>query len=194
MDVTDHVGGLVRLGHGVKNGRDVSSDAGDELGADTGHDLGLGEDAGADVSDRLESDEAGDNVEVVSEVSGDGTCQAGGGSDGLGGTAADDSAGSCRGMSLGMVSRLEAVVDILATTEPLPRVSRDGSDIFAVVERHIVADAERGSVVEIDNGGTVSAALVVAEDENSAWLSGSDPGIVTCMLNGGSEREERMSE
>lgn len=117
-DVTDHVGGLVRLGDRVKDGGDVGSNTGDELGVEMS--LGLGEDAGADMSDRLESDKAGDNVKVVSVISGDGTSQTGSGSDGFGGSV-DGSAGSCRGVSLGVVDdRVEAGVNVLATANPLP--------------------------------------------------------------------------
>lgn len=72
MDVTDHVSGLVRLGHRVQNCGDVGSDVGDELGVKLS--LGLGENAGADMSDRLEGDNAGVNVKVMSEVSGNGAC------------------------------------------------------------------------------------------------------------------------
>jgi len=192
MDVTDHVGGLVRLGHGVKDGGDVGSDAGDELGVEPS--LGLGEDAGADMSGRLEGDDAGDNVKVMSGVSGNGTCQAGSGSDSLGG-AADDGAGGARIDLLGgVVNWLEAVIDVLATADPFPGVTGNGGDILAVVERHIVTDAERGSVVEVDNAGTVFAALLVAEDKNSAWLRAFEDAVVTCTLDGGREREERLVE
>lgn len=134
MDVTDHVGGLVRLGHRVKDGGDVGSDVGDELGVKLS--LGLGENAGADMSDRLEGDNAGVNVKVMSEVSGNGACQTGGGSDGLGG-AADDSAGRLGVvmMSLGVADGgVEAGVNVLATTDPFPRVTSNSGDILAMVE------------------------------------------------------------
>lgn len=106
----------------MKDGGDVGSNTGDELSADTSHDLGLGlgEDTGADVSDRLESDQAGDDVKVMSVISGDGTCQTGSGSDGFGGSV-DGSAESCGVMSLGVVDmRVEAGVNVLATANPLP--------------------------------------------------------------------------
>jgi hypothetical protein len=113
LNVTNHISGCVRLGDRMKNSGDVGSDAGDELGANLS--LGLGEDTGAGVSDRLVSEDTGENVEVVGELSGHGACQAGGSSDSFGG-AVDD-----RGVSLGVVSDgLEAVVDVLATAEPLP--------------------------------------------------------------------------
>ena len=119
VDVTDHVGGCVRLGDRVVNSGDVGSDAGDELGADLS--LGLGEDTGAGMGDWLESDDAGENVKVVGELGGHGASQAGGGggSDGLGG-AANDSVLSLRVVNLGVVNRLEAVLDVLATADPLP--------------------------------------------------------------------------
>lgn len=70
MNVTDHVAGGIRLGHRVKNSGDMGSDAGDDLGADIS--LGVGEDTGTGVSDRLEGDDTGENVKVVSGLCGDG--------------------------------------------------------------------------------------------------------------------------
>ena len=191
MNITDHVGGLVRLGHRVKDGGDVGSDTGDKLGVEMS--LGLGEDTGADMSDRLEGDEAGDNVKVVSVISGDGTCQAGSGSDGLG-RSVDDSAESCRVVSLGVVSWLQAVIDVLATADPFPGVASNGGDILAVVKGNIVADAERGSVEEVDNAGTVSSAFVVAENQNLTWLRASKDAVLAGTLDTGRERKETVVE
>jgi hypothetical protein len=193
LGVTDHVGGSIRLGDRVVNSGDVGSNAGDDLGANLS--LGLGEDTGAGVSDRLEGDDAGENVEVVSELSGHGACQAGGGSNGLG-SAVDDSVslGVVLG-SLGVVSnRLETVVDVLTTADPFPRVTGDGSSVLAVVESNVVTDAERRSAVEVDDAGTVPSALLVAEDQNRAWLRASDLAVVVCTLDGSRERKERLVE
>jgi hypothetical protein len=187
LSITNHISGCVRLGDRVKNSGDVGSDAGDELGANLSH--RLGEDTGAGMSNRLEGHDAGVNVEVVSSFSSHGACQAGGSSDGLGG-ALDD-----RGVNLGVVSDgLEAVVDVLATAEPLPRVTSDGSGVLAVVEGDVVADAESRSVVEVDNLGTISAAHLVAESQYRAWLRASDLAVFAGTLDGGLERGERLVE
>jgi hypothetical protein len=73
-------------------------------------------------------------------------------------------------------------------------VTGDGSGVLAVVESNVVTDAERRSAVEVDNAGTISLALLVAEDQNRAWLRASDLAVVVCTLDGGGEREERLVE
>lgn len=57
-----------------------------------------------------------------------------------------------------------------------------------------MADTERGSVVEVDNAGTVSAALLVTENQNLTWLRTSNNAVLFCTLDGGRERKERLVE
>lgn len=57
-----------------------------------------------------------------------------------------------------------------------------------------MADAKRGSVVEIDNAGSVSFALLVTENQNLTWLRASNDAALVCTFDGGSEREERLVE
>ena len=179
IEVTDLVGGAERLGHSVTNSGDSGGNTGDELSANTK--LSLGDDAGDGVSNGLLSDDAGDDVERVGGLSGQRASQAGssGDSEGL---ALLDSGGLDVGISAGAA---DAVVDVLATTDPLPRVASDGSTkAVAVVKSDIVANTKSAGVVEVDDFSAVLLAVHVAEDENRAWLRASD-FAVACTLDGG---------
>lgn len=73
-------------------------------------------------------------------------------------------------------------------------MTSNGGVVVAVVKSDVVADTKRRSVVEVDNAGTISSALLVAEDQNRAWLRTSDDAFLVCTLDVGTEREERLVE
>lgn len=185
LSVADFVGGAERLSQSVVNSGDSGGNTGDELSANTK--LSLGEDAGEGMSDRLVGDDAGDNVDRVGGLGGQRASQTGSGGDSEGLALLDSGGSLIIGVGVGVrVGRsTEAVLDLLATADPLPRVTSDGSDkVVAVVKSDVVANTESGSVVEVDNFSTVLLALVVAEDKNRAWLRASD-FAVACTLDGG---------
>lgn len=166
------------------NSGDSGGNTGDELSANTK--LSLGEDAGDGVSDRLVGDDTGDDVDRMGGLGGHRASQAGSGGDSEGLALLDS--GSL-GVGLAAGARVDistdAVVDCLATTDPLPRVTSDGSAKFvAVVKSDVVANTESTSVVEVDDLSTVLLAVIVAEDKNRAWLRASD-FAVTCTPDGG---------
>ena len=57
-------------------------------------------------------------------------------------------------------------------------MTSNGGVVVAVVKSDVVADTKSRSVVEVDNAGTVSSALLVAEDQNRAWLRTSDDAVI----------------
>lgn len=73
-------------------------------------------------------------------------------------------------------------------------MTSDSSGVLAVVEGDVVADAESRSVIEVDDLGTISAALLVAENQDRAWLRASDLAVSSCAMDGCLERRERLLE